>query len=195
MKNLRRRFTQALALVALTLIAIVWLAFFSSRPPLTMDPAILAGDGSTVNYCDLPVLDNSAKLAADIPKGNTPGCAYDHFPLPILQECTESLPANAADIRGLWRGISGKVGHVERVEQCGERVVVTSSGIIHDLGPNATAGLTSNDTEGLVAFTVGDKEVLSAHVGGHHMGKRCAELPRLWLGACCGKTILGRGQL
>lgn len=158
MKNLRRRFTQALALVALTLIAIVWLAFFSSRPPLTMDPAILAGDGSTVNYCDLPVLDNSAKLATDIPKGNTPGCAYDHFPLPILQECTESLPANAADIRGLWRGISGKVGHVERVEQCGERVVVTSSGIIHDLGPNATAGLTSNDTEGLVVFTVGDKE-------------------------------------
>ena len=158
MKKILRRFSQALALVALSLIALVWLVFFSARPPLTTNPSTLAGDGSTINYCQLPVLDNSGKMAADIPKGNTPGCAYDHFPLPILRECTQSLSAEAADIRGLWRGISGKIGHVERVEQCGDRVVVTSSGIIHDLGPNATAGLTSNDTEGQVFFTIGDTE-------------------------------------
>ena len=97
-------------------------------------------------------------MAADIPKGNTPGCAYDHFPLPILAECTEPLPEGAADIRGLWIGVSGKVGHVERVEQCGRRTVITSSGIIHDAGPNSTAGENSNDTEGSVLFTIGDKE-------------------------------------
>jgi len=78
--------------------------------------------------------------------------------LPILAQCTEPLSAGAADIRGLWLGVTGKVGHVERVEQCGSRVVITSSGIIHDSGPNATGGLTSNDTEGNVLFTIGNRE-------------------------------------
>lgn len=139
-----------------------WLAFFSERPPLMTDPATLAGDGSTINYCELPELDGSGKQAGDIPKGNTPGCAYEHFPLPILAECTEPLPEEAADIRGLWIGVKGgHVGHVERVEQCGSRVVITASGIIHDGGPNLnedTIGLNSNDTEGSVLFTLGDKE-------------------------------------
>lgn len=132
--------------------------YFSPRPPLTIDPATLAGDGSAVNYCELPVLDGSGKMAVDIPKGNTPGCSYDHFPLPILRECTEPLTAGADDIRGLWMGVSGKVGHVERVEQCGSRVVVTASGLIHDSGPNSTAGHNTDDTEGSVLFTIGENE-------------------------------------
>jgi hypothetical protein len=36
--------------------------------------------------------------------------------------------------------------------------VVTSSGIIHDAGPNSTLGENSNDTEGSVLFTIGEKE-------------------------------------
>ena len=52
----------------------------------------------------------------------------------------------------------GHTGHIERVEQCGRRTVITSSGIIHDGGPNSTLGETSNDTEGSVLFTVGDRE-------------------------------------
>ena len=131
--------------------------YFSARPPLTIDPATLEGDGSALNYCELPVLDGSGKMAADIPKGNTPGCSYDHFPLPVLRECTEPLPEGADDIRGMWMGVTGNVGHVERVEQCGARVVVTSSGIIHDSGPNSTAGFTTDDTEGSVLFTVGNR--------------------------------------
>ena len=79
-----------------------WLAFFSVRPPLTTDPITLAGDGSLINYCELPLLDGSAKQAAEIAKGNTPGCGYKHFPLPILAQCTEPLVEGAADIRGLW---------------------------------------------------------------------------------------------
>ena len=142
------------------LASVVWLALFSSRPPLPIEPATLAGDGSSINYCQLPELDGSGKLAADIPKGNTPGCSYRHFPLPILRECTEPLPDGAADIRGLWIGVSGgHVGHVERVEQCGARTVVTSSGIIHDYGPNSTAGLNTNDTEGGVLLTIGEREI------------------------------------
>ena len=139
-------------------LVLFWQMYFSSRPPLATDPATLAGDGSTVNYCDLPLLDGSGKMAVDIPKGNTPGCAYDHFPLPILAQCTEPLSEGAADIRGLWIGVTGKVGHLERVEQCGRRVVVTAAGIIHDGGPNSTGGENSNDTEGSVLFTIGDSE-------------------------------------
>ncbi len=136
-----------------------WLGFFSARPALTIDPETLAGDGSTINYCALPVLDGSGLRAEEIPKGNTPGCGYDHFPLPILRGCTEPLVEGADDIRGLWRGIEGgHIGHVERVEQCGSRVVITTSGVIHDYGPNATGGLNTNDTEGSVLFTAGSSE-------------------------------------
>ncbi len=145
----------AIVLLAAALLAF-WAVFFSARPPLTTDPATLAGDGSTIDYCDLPELDDSGKKAADIAKGNTPGCRYSHFPLPILAECTEPLIAGAADIRGLWQEVGG--GHVERIEQCGRRVVVTSSGVIHDYGPNSTLGENTDDTEGRVAFRIGDRE-------------------------------------
>ena len=135
-----------------------WAVFFSPRPPLTTDPATLAGDGSVIDYCELPSLDGNGKLAADIPKGNTPGCSYTHFPLPVLAECTEPLIEGADDIRGLWLGVEGgHLGHVERVEQCGRRVVVTSSGIIHDYGPNSTLGENTDDTEGTVVFRIGGK--------------------------------------
>ena len=146
--------------VGLSLIlGLFWLAYLSPRPPLTIDPETLAGDGSVLNYCELPTLDGTGLMARDIPKGNTPGCAYDHFPLPVLRECSEPLPESADDIRGLWRAISGaRKGHVERVEQCGERVVVTAAGIIHDFGPNSSGGLNTNDTEGRVLFTVGNRE-------------------------------------
>lgn len=148
----------AMAFVVVLLVTF-WFVFFSPRPPLTTDPATLAGDGSAINYCELPILDGSGKKADDIPKGHTPGCGYDHFPLPILAGCTEPLIEGAADIRGLWIGVEGSfVGHVERIEQCGSRTVVTSSGIIHDYGPNSTAGLNTNDTEGSVLFVIGERE-------------------------------------
>lgn len=159
MKRVVRFFVGAAALLVLLFGVGFWVMFFSERPPLTIDPATLGGDGSTLNYCEMPLLDGSGKLAAEIPKGNTPGCSYDHFPLPVLAECTEPLPEGADDIRGLWVGVEGgHTGHVERVEQCGSRVVVTASGIIHDGGPNSTGVLTSNDTEGQVLFVIGERE-------------------------------------
>jgi hypothetical protein len=156
---MKKWFIRIVVAVVLLLLTAFWQLFFSARPPLTIDPATLAGDGSLVDYCKLPELDGRGKMAADIPKGNTPGCGYDHFPLPILAECTEPLTPEAADIRGLWIGVEGgHVGHVERVEQCGRRTVISSSGIIHDYGPNSTLGVNTNDTEGAVLFTVGDRE-------------------------------------
>lgn len=158
MRTLARFTLGTIATLALLLVVAFSMAYFSARPPLHTDPATLAGDGSTINYCELPVLDGSGKLAIEIAKGNTPGCRYDHFPLPVLRECTEPLPDNAADLRGLWIGVTGKIGHVERIEQCGPRVVVTASGIIHDGGPNSTGSYNSNDTEGAVLFSIGDRE-------------------------------------
>lgn len=149
----------AFSVVLLVFSSLFYLAFFSERPPLTTDPATLAGDGSGLNYCDLPVLDDLGLKAEDIPKGNTPGCGYSHFPLPILADCTEPLSPAADDIRGLWQVVEGRhLGHVERLEQCGSRVVITSAGIIHDYGPNSSAGLNTNDTEGAVLFTAGERE-------------------------------------
>jgi hypothetical protein len=145
--------------LAMIFLAGFWLAFFSPRPPLTTDAATLAGDGSLIDYCRLPALDGTGKRASEIPKGNTPGCAYTHFPLPILAQCTQPLIEGADDLRGLWMGVTGRhIGHVERVEQCGDRTVITSSGIIHDYGANSTGGLTTNDTEGMVMFSLGAKE-------------------------------------
>ncbi len=145
-------------LFALLALAVYGL-FFSERPPNQTDPETLQGDGSALNYCDLAALKGEGLLAQDIAKGNTPGCRYDRFPAPILAACTEPLVPDAVDMRGLWQGVDGAhVGHVERIEQCGARVVVTSSGLIHDSGPNSTGGLTTNDTEGAVMFMLGDRE-------------------------------------
>ena len=147
-------FVRTLIGLAVVVLLAFWALFFSPRPPNTTDPATLAGDGSVVNYCELPVLDGGGEMAADIPKGNTPGCSYTHFPLPVLGQCTEPLVEGADDIRGLWQEVDGS--HVERIEQCGRRVVVTSSGVLHDYGPNSTLGENTNDTEGVV-FRVGDR--------------------------------------
>ncbi len=157
-RTLIKFLSRVLAVLAILFVCGFLFVYFSPRPALTIDPAVLAGDGSSVNYCDLPVLDGSGKMAADIAKGNTPGCSYSHFPLPVLAQCTEPLPEGADDIRGLWQAVTGKVGHVERIEQCGARVVVTAAGIIHDLGPNSTGGTTSNDTEGAVLFSIGERD-------------------------------------
>ncbi|MCP4004385.1 MAG: hypothetical protein GY725_09340 [bacterium] len=156
---MKKWFLRFIVTVVVLFLAAFWQLFFSARPPLTIDPATLAGDGSLIGYCELPELDGRGKMSADIPKGNTPGCSYDHFPLPILAECTEPLAKQAADIRGLWIGVEGRhIGHVERLEQCGRRTVVTSSGLIHDSGPNSTLGENTDDTEGAVLFSIAGKK-------------------------------------
>jgi len=73
------------------------------------------------------------------------------MPSPILAGCTEPLAEGAPDLRGLWRTIevTDDAGnplpadhpvrdYQERIEQAGNRVVVTSSGIIHDMYADGT---------------------------------------------------------
>ena len=45
-----------------------WLLLLSSRKPQTANTATLAGDGFTVNYCDLPALDGSNSSAPIVPE-------------------------------------------------------------------------------------------------------------------------------
>ena len=52
------------------------------------------------------------------------------------------------DFRGTWKAFEGMVGHVERIEQCGNRVVVTSSGVTHDMRADGTLENGVNDIGG-----------------------------------------------
>ena len=93
-------------------------------------------------------------LADEIAVAHTPEGGYgEEMPSPILAGCTEPLPPGVPDLRGTWRAVSvtWKDGedrpfeHVERIEQCGDRVVVTSGGVIHDMRADGTAARGVND--------------------------------------------------
>lgn len=121
--------------------------FLNPRPVDTTEARVFEGDPMSVDYCDLAELDGSGLLASDIPKAYTPQCGWETFPMPVLANCTEPLAADAVDMRGLWQAHSGLEGHIERIEQCGNRTVVTSSGIIHDFRTDGTLKNGSRDIE------------------------------------------------
>lgn len=90
-------------------------------------------------------------FADDIPVAHTPPGGYgDTFPAPILEQCTEPLIEGAPDLRGTWYVVSAERGgrpvdssdplfeHVQRIEQCGNRMVVTAGGVIHDMRCDGT---------------------------------------------------------
>ena len=81
------------------------------------------------------------------------------------------------------------MSHVERIEQCGERVVVTSSGIIHDMGPNATGGLNSNDTEGGVYFTLGQNQYRPRTSAGMAWQQKMCRTFAYWAGGRGGQAL------
>ena len=81
----------------------------------------------------------------DIPVAHTPPGGYGStMPPPVLAGCTDGIVDGAPDLRGTWRVVdlpavdpgfdaSGVSSHVERIEQAGDRVVVTGGGIVHDM--------------------------------------------------------------
>ena len=145
--------------VLLLVLGLLIYAFLIPRPADTTDPAVFLQDGRSINYCDLPELDGSGKSANEIPKSYTPSCSYTTIPMPILAECTEPLAEGVVDMRGLWLGVSGRVGHLERIEQCGNRVVVTAHGIIHDFRVDGTlkngardVGMVCNNFQSAIHF-------------------------------------------
>lgn len=84
-------------------------------------------------------------LADEIPIAHTPDGGWHGEMAPaVLAGCTEMLAPGAPDLRGLWRAHKVEEGgrllpehplnrHVERIEQCGDRVVITAGHIVHDM--------------------------------------------------------------
>jgi len=89
-------------------------------------------------------------LADEIPVAHTPpGGWTGPMPAPVLAGCTEPLAPGAPDLRGLWRIVQVEVagtvdpthralGAHQRIEQCGDRVVITAGGMIHDMRADGT---------------------------------------------------------
>ncbi len=87
----------------------------------------------------------------EIPKAFTPVGGYgDQMPAPVLANCTDSLAVGIPDLRGFWRAIDVRVNgetapptlkvwqHLERIEQAGNRVVITAGGVVHDMYADGT---------------------------------------------------------
>lgn len=83
---------------------------------------------------------------ADIPVVRTPPGGYGaEMPPPVLADAADPLPAGAPDLRGTWVVDHVEVDggpapadhpvrqHRERIEQAGDRVVVTGGGVVHDM--------------------------------------------------------------
>ena len=90
-------------------------------------------------------------LASDIPIANTPPGGFgDTFPPMVLDRCTEPIVEGAPDLRGLWQVVSAKragveveagdpiLTYVERIEQCGNRIVDMGGGTIADARADGT---------------------------------------------------------
>jgi len=131
-----------------------WIAVLAVASVLLALPACADNQESAVSTPTSKPTTTTAKLvmADDIPVAHTPTGGYgDTFPEPILTTCTEPLVAGAPDLRGTWKTVAAEKGgvpvpadskvyrHVQRVEQCGNRLVVTGGGVIHDMRVDGTA--------------------------------------------------------
>jgi hypothetical protein len=79
-----------------------------------------------------------------VPVAFTPPGGWVEWPAPVLSGCVEPPTEGAPDLDGYWRTVEVVVdgtpvpdhpanGHVQRIEQRGDRLVVTGGGIIHDM--------------------------------------------------------------
>jgi hypothetical protein len=100
---------------------------------------------------------STGAAADDIPVAHTPpGGWHGEMPPPVLAGCTEPLAPGAPDLRGLWKvyqveqdgePVTGHPlnQHLERIEQCGNRVVITGGRVIHDMRADGTLESGVND--------------------------------------------------
>ncbi len=87
---------------------------------------------------------------AEIPVAFTPPGGYGaEMPPPVLAGCVDPLVDGAPDLRGTWTVVSAIVGgetvtehpivgSVQRIEQAGDRIVITSAGVVHDMRCDGT---------------------------------------------------------
>jgi uncharacterized protein (DUF1330 family) len=114
-------------------------------------------------------------LADDIPIAHTPPGGWSgEMPAPVLANCTERLASGAPDLRGTWKAYSierdgalvtgNPLGeHVERIEQCGNRVVITGGRVVHDMRADGTLEHGVND---IATATLAPIQVAAVFVDG-----------------------------
>jgi hypothetical protein len=92
-----------------------------------------------------------------IPVAHTPPGGWSGaMPPAVLADCDEPLVAGAPDLRGHWRVTAVEVedgpvaehpalGLVQRIEQAGDRIVITAGGVLHDMRCDGTEANGVND--------------------------------------------------
>ena len=97
-----------------------------------------------------PELDGSGPVASDFPLGKTqPGASLDEWPDRVMAGCTEPLPPGVPDLGGVWEVYEGRMkGHVERIEQAGNRICITTCG---PLTPSPSTKRSSDSADSVIA--------------------------------------------
>lgn len=116
----------------------------------TRSTGIAVGEPTTTAATSTVDTRPSAVVSADdLPVAFTPAGGWTVMPPPVLATCTEPLVDGAVDMRGMWEVVSVQVdeadapdheaiGERQRIEQCGDRVVITAGGIVHDMRADGT---------------------------------------------------------
>ena len=113
-----------------------------------------------------------------VPVAFTPAGGYVDWPTPILTGCIEPLPDGAPDLRGLWQIVEVEaggagvdehpmLGHISRIEQAGDRLIVTSGGVIHDMRCDGTLANGVHDVAAADKAT--EVHVVAAYEDGVHV--------------------------
>ncbi len=128
-----------------------------------------------------PELDGSGPPTADFPLGKTqPGASLDKWPDRVLDGCTEPLADGVPDLRGVWEVYEGRMkSHVERIEQAGNRICITTGGLVHDMYCDGTL---TNGVDDIGGFEGGRIRVAATFENGIHKlrpgGKRVVFVTR-----------------
>ena len=98
-----------------------------------------------------PELDGSGIPVADVPMDRTkPDASWQVWPPRSLDASREPLPDGVPDMRGVWECYDGAMtGHVERIEQAGNRITITTGGLVHDMVCDGTLENGVDDVAGI----------------------------------------------
>ena len=133
-----------------------------------------------VDY-ERPELDGFGPPASEIPlDGTMPGASLDVWPPRTLDGCREPLAPGAPDLRGVWEVVEGRMkGHVERIEQAGNRITITTGGLVHDMFCDGTL---ENGVDDVAGFDGGRIRVAATFENGVHklrpFGKKIVAVTR-----------------
>ncbi len=82
-----------------------------------------------------PELDGAGPMVADFPRVRTaPDASLEVWAPLVMPGVSEPLAPGVPDMRGVWEVYEGRMlGHVERIEQAGNRIIITTGGLVHDM--------------------------------------------------------------